>query len=71
MNGETAIQEQMMAVEYFNNLGSKVYTGNQIQYFHGKSSKQQEKVFLHQKTGLTFKKEISKMLHLEHNYMRS
>ena len=34
---------------------------------NGKGSKQQEKIFLHQKIGLTFKKKISKVLHLEHD----
>jgi hypothetical protein len=37
---------------------------------HGKGSTQEEDS-LHQKIGLTFKEEISKVLHLEHNFVWS
>jgi hypothetical protein len=36
---------------------------------HGKSSIQQEEDFFHQQTGLKFKEETGKVLHLEHSFV--
>jgi hypothetical protein len=42
---------------------------NYIQNCHGKSSIQQEEDSFHQQTGLKFKEETSKVLHLEHSFV--
>jgi hypothetical protein len=70
-------KKQVENVEEFNYLGSmiidhklcKVYTGNQGQDCHGKSSINQEEDSLHQQIRHRAKEETSEVLHLEHSFV--
>jgi len=66
VNGETAIGKQTETVKYFSNLGDKKL--NPV-FPMAKAANNKKKIFLHQQIGLTFKKRISKVLHLEHDFM--
>jgi replicative superfamily II helicase len=60
-------QKQQENAEYFNYLSSMI-TNDAIQDCHGTSTIQQDDSF-HQQTGLKFKEETSKVLHLEHSFV--
>jgi hypothetical protein len=68
------VQKLLENVYYFNYWGSMItndamYTRKKIKNCHDKSCIQQEEDSFHQQIGLKFKKETSKMLHLEHSFL--
>jgi hypothetical protein len=68
-------QKQVENVEYFNYLGSMITSDARCtreiksRIAMAKSSIQQEEEYFHQQTGLKYKEETSKVLHLEHSFL--
>jgi hypothetical protein len=68
-------QKQLENVEYFNYLGSMITSDARCtreiksRIAMAKNSIQQEEKSFHQQTGIKFKEETSKVLHLEHSFV--